>query len=352
MILNNGDVIPSFLSVGTTPNFDEGTNFGNITFTKGEVTKIIYPDDKGSVSKKFIEYDVYIENRQNGTGNGELINNCPLWNPNASGVDRAAWTLRVGEKQPWSKNDAMSNGSKVLVMFLHGEGQNPFILGGIRDPNEKQDPGDPKKEFGHYFQWIFNGLETFIDKNGGFTLTFNGPTKNNGDLDTDKVQESATGTYIKLNEEGSLKLATKDDKQYQEINHKDNKINHLADSEYNINVTNGKIKTSSNGVEFGGDNATDKMLMGSTYRDAERTMHNKMLTALQTIQTLAGVAGAQVSAAGAAAVGPLAALQPGLNGAGGALTGMVAQIANLVSAINAFEGQSAQYLSNKNKLDS
>lgn len=349
MRLPNGDVIPSFLAVGITPDYDEGSSFGNFSFVNGEVVAVIYPDDDRSVSKKYIEYNVYIENRLNGTGNGELLQNCPFWNPLASGADYETQVLRAAKENSWSKDDPVSDGSKVLVMYIHGEAAKAVIMGGIRSIQDKHDPGDLGKDEEIYWYRIFNGLSTLVDKNGAFTITFNGPTKNDGKLDTNKVEQSATGTSIAINKDGNLKLSTRENKQFHELNHKDGKVAHQADKEYKVTVTNGKVLTSSTGVELG--DATDAMVLGDKYRNAENQLHKKVSNSLQAIQNLAITAGAQLTAAGSAAVGPLAGLAPGLNAAGAALQGMVSQIANIKTAIDTFEAQGKQYLSTKNKLD-
>lgn len=353
-ILGNGDIIPSQYGIKTTPFFDSGSYFGNIELRRGEITKIIYPDEDESVSKKFIEYDIYLEIRRNGTGNCELLNNVVLFNLLGSLADRTTWTLRPADKPVVDKNkkEAIGNGSKVLVMFIHGEGKNPVILGGLRDPNDDTEKGDKKSEAGHFYEQIFNGLSTEIDKNGAFTITFNGPTKNDGKLDEDKVKKEATGTYIQIDKDGNLKTADKDDKNYHQINHKDSKIKHLADKEYHVEVSNGKITTKSNGVEHG--SATDAMVLGTTYRNAENQMHTKITASLQFLQSLVTVAASNMTTASTLITIPVTGgtlAGPSFAAAAIAMTSMPSAIAQLVSAINAMEGQSDQYVSRKNKLD-
>jgi hypothetical protein len=347
-----GTVIPSFLGLTETPSSDEGTYFNNFELKRGEVIRIIYPTDKGSVTKKFIEYDILIENRANGTANSEIVTNVISFNLLGSLSDRLTWTLRPSNKKPTDSKTMQGDGSKVLVMFIGGEGFRPIIIGGVRDIQDESEKSDKSSDAGHHYEHTFNGLTTGIDKNGAITITFNGPTKNDGKLDTDKVKDEATGSFFNIDKDGNIKLSDKDGKQYYLINHKDGKANVLADKECHIEVSNGKITTKSTGVEHG--DATDKMLLGTTYRNAENQLHTKMTSALSTLQALVTTAGINLTTAASLNSTPLIGgtlAGPTFAAAAAAITSMPSAIANLVSAINAFEAQREQFLSKKNKLD-
>jgi len=82
-------------------------------------------------------------------------------------------------------------------------------------------------------------------------------------------------------------------------------------------------------LELGVEGATEAVLLATTYRAAEATLHS-------TLEAQLAAAGAGLAAAGAAATHSAA--QPGLAAAGAALAAAVAALA-------AFEGQAATFLS-------
>src|ERR1700761_3851240 len=130
--LADGTIVPSFLSVTRTEQHSQGSYFGNAYMIKGEVVKVIYPQDDDSISGQFIEYNVYIDNRNNGTGNNEILHNCSLSNNFAGLADKSAIVLRAASDQPWKTGNGYSEDSKVLVLCVNGESTKPTIIGGLR----------------------------------------------------------------------------------------------------------------------------------------------------------------------------------------------------------------------------
>jgi hypothetical protein len=94
-LLPDGSVIPAFLDLAVPRRFSDGGAFNEPFLRMGEVQDIIYPDDKRSRSKKFVEYRVLVQRRANGTGNTKVYENCMLWNPLAGLADRCEFTLRA-----------------------------------------------------------------------------------------------------------------------------------------------------------------------------------------------------------------------------------------------------------------
>ncbi len=350
MQLPNGDVVPSFLGISRTMSGSGNSYFNNQYLVKGEVINIVYPQDPASVSKLFIEYTVFIDNCNNNTANNEKFYSCVLINDLAGLADKSKYTLRKASNPPWETDEGFSDGSKVLILCVDGESQSGVIIGGLRDLKDTSEKKDTEKDPGHNAYWIFNGVNATVDKDGAFTLTFNGPTKNDGKLNTDKVKEEATGTVFSIDKDGNASLADKEQKNQLLINHKDSKIQNTADKEYDITVSNGKIITDSQGVELGGNNAKDKMLMGTTFRDSQKQMNQKMSGYFQTMSQLALTAGTQLTTASAGLILDAGAA-PGIAAAGAAMLAMQSVIANLKASIDAFEAQSERYLSSKNKLD-
>jgi hypothetical protein len=84
--------------------------------------------------------------------------------------------------------------------------------------------------------------------------------------------------------------------------------------------------------------ATDAMMMGTTYRTAQQTMHSTMSSVLGGISAALTAVGVALEATPAAAAGP-------------SVKALVPLIISLGNAITSFESQSARYLSQKNSSD-
>jgi hypothetical protein len=335
----------------------------------GEVKRIIYPADKASNQKRFPIYEVHVEYR---AGNGPQTTStffCMLANHFGGIADLVRYTLRADPKEP-EKGKVITTGARVLVLCVLGDTQRGYIIGGIRS-----DKGGDLESDGHNLFFEFNGTRFTIDKYGQPTLTFRGATDVKGDL-LDSAVAEANGTKIGVDKEGSLTAATPEDKQFIRLNHKDKKIEILADEEWNVEV-NGKavIKTGqdisvettegqidvtaakkvyikSEGVHVG--DASDAWVKGTTYRQNEETMHSTMKGLLQGLNTAINLAGTFLNvAAGLQKVpvgGAVAASVP-LQAAAQALSQAAPLFNQLASAISTFEGSKDSYLSKKNKCD-
>lgn len=96
-------------------------------------------------------------------------------------------------------------------------------------------------------------------------------------------------------------------------------------------------------VRLGEEGATEKLVLGSTYRQAENTMNTQLASALATLMGLVTTAGASLTLAG-----PLTLLPPAgvaIAAAGAALTSAAAVITQMQTAIQTFDGSATQYLS-------
>jgi hypothetical protein len=108
-----------------------------------------------------------------------------------SATGRCAPTPTPSTKQKGA--NGLGKGSKVLLLCLNGENNNAVILGGLRDQADVSGFGDKEaKDLGHYFHFNFNGVSADIDKDGQFTLVYNGKTEVDG---TTKVDSSKVGTF-------------------------------------------------------------------------------------------------------------------------------------------------------------
>jgi hypothetical protein len=118
-------------------------------------------------------------------------------------------------------------GDTVIVCFLNGEGREALILGGFMHPARKT---DLKIADGPQYKSEFNGIETHINKDGEYTVTFRGqPTniaklsdKPSKALETPKYDTSVGTSYYKFDKTGSYEVGdnAKSLKQFMRIDKK------------------------------------------------------------------------------------------------------------------------------------
>lgn len=340
-LLADGSVIPSFMGISRTEAAYDGDAFGNGLLRVGEVIEIVYPDDDRSRSKKFIEYRVLVQQRSNYTGNSKIYENCQLWNPLAGLADRFWYTLRYDTTPPDKRKESLGKGSKVLVLCINGESNTAVIMGGVRDEvdNDGKVKGldDTKiKDLGHHLYFNFNGISFYVDKDGQCALTYNGKTKIDGTTDVDSDN---TGTALKLLKNGDARFADKDNKNSIFIDHQNSKI----------------VIKRDNAFELG--DATDKMLLGESHRNAQKQMHQDLSVNFDSLQNVVKIAAQELTSAGGSMGTPITgavAAAPHVTLAAQMLSLAATYIAQLKQAIDKFEqaaGQKNSFLSKKNKAD-
>ena len=192
--------IPSHLN----SSYYDGRAFGNFKLQIGEVIAIHYPKDPKNVSKKFIEYQVWVQQRSNGTANSVQYENCLHINTLAGLADKFNFTLRADNVV--NKKTLFGRGSKVLLLCLNGEPSNAVIIGGLRDYADDDDGvhGKDHVGLGHHMHFVFNGVDVFINDDGELTLSINGPTNNDG---TAKVKD-AGGSLLRMSKDGGFMVIT------------------------------------------------------------------------------------------------------------------------------------------------
>jgi hypothetical protein len=378
-ILDDNTVIPSYM--GVSNRGEQNISAGNLTSVAlryGEIREIIYPDDKKSVSKRFIEYTVEVQQKDNNEpGTSVKYANCLQMSTFGTSADLFRYTLRPDEDVQREKGIGV--GGKVLVMCINGSTTKAVIVGALRDTGTDDDgskyqQGKDKKDDGHNLFFEFNGAQASINKDGELKVMYRGATKVTGELD-DNANADAEGSTVIFNKDGGIKLYTKDEKQFIFIDHANKKIDVLADDEWHVKVNkkllfemgdtctiNGKssctiemsdkVFIKSAGVHVGG--ASEAWMMGSTFRQGQQTMHQTMSGLLTTLASLVSTAATSLNAASAAhkvpIAGPIVGSVP-LQAAAVALTSAGPLFSQLGSAITTFEGQSMSYLSTKNKND-
>jgi len=113
-------------------------------------------------------------------------------------------------------------GDAVLVVALNGQSREGIILGGITHPARKSTIPVDK---GPYYQSEFNGIETVINDQGEYTLTFKAiPTniaklkdKPSKKIEPPKYDKKIGGSFIKLDKTGSIEINDKAEKDLQNI---------------------------------------------------------------------------------------------------------------------------------------
>jgi hypothetical protein len=343
---NHGNVLPAHVAL-------EGwgdalpLNMSNFALRFGEVQEVVYPDSDKSLSKRFVEYSVYVQEMWGAYGGGRVYTNCVLLNSLAGLADIETYALRATPTASSDPGGDAGHGSKVLVLCINGNERCAVILGGVRDQADESESGktdgkNAAKALGQFYKWRFNGLSFDVNDDGELTITFNGKTKDDGAAD-DSVEDGAPGAQVQILKDGSILQATASGNESWKLDHKNKKVAGKADQ-----FTFDHKK----GVKIG--QATDKMMLGSTYRDAETLMHNTMDQILLYMEEFMTAAGAQLTAAGGSMavpiVGPVVA-SPNVTSTGAQMVALSQMIGQFRQAIQDFEAKKAQFLSATNSLD-
>lgn len=122
-------------------------------------------------------------------------------------------------------------GDIVLVAFMSGETRDGVILGGLTHPARKS---ILKVEDGPQYKSEFNGVETHINKDGEYVVTFKGQPTNIKSLEEAPSQKvpaaeydkEVGSTFMKFDKTGSWELNdnAKEDKQFLKVDKKSGKV--------------------------------------------------------------------------------------------------------------------------------
>lgn len=212
----------------------------------GEVLAIVYPDDPGSLTKRFVEYRVAAQAYVNGTTATVEFPHALLANSLAGLADEATHTLRADPKS--GEHGQPGLGSKVLVACLNGDSNNAVILGGIRDSRAADGP--KAKDLGHRWSWRFNGVSATVDKDGAVTVRRDGPTRPDGKLASDKDPGEEVGAYVRLDAAGGVTLATvRKGKEEQRValDHAKGELTITAQKGLTVKVVDGPVRVEAKG---------------------------------------------------------------------------------------------------------
>jgi hypothetical protein len=291
--LSDGTVIPSFFACQTSSEAVKLANEWNTTdvaLHAGYVVAIHYPNSD-SQHQKWGEavYDIAAP-VSFGTGGRAFTYYFDVrWAGGIVGSINDISRPRLNFPKGWKRGeeftaDMEKEASYVAFACANGIGQNAYIVGVIRHPsNASLDT----KELGHYFTESYNGINTLINKDGEYSLTFTGAILDAESNKYIKAPDATTGTTIVLDKEGSLLLdnvkgeSIKLDKKNQTTTVKARAMTvTVAEKDYASSTTKGKItflaKTNAvfNGakVYIGKEGSTEPLVLG-----------NKLATALKEL---------------------------------------------------------------------
>lgn len=171
---------------------------------KGQVQKVIFPDDSESVSKLYLEYDVTVE-LSSGVATFKAV---PALASLGGGNDYSEIVFEPAEFAYTGKNEISNtfqnrNGSIVAISFFNNNFQRPVIIGAYMHPKKSR----RSKADGISYIQVFRGLKTEINQDGEWSITYQSPYGPNGEL-----KSKATGpSFIKLDKTGSMLIALKND---------------------------------------------------------------------------------------------------------------------------------------------
>ena len=194
--LKDGSWLPHFISVDTgqgaalKPLLDSGF------LKKGTVTRVYYPDDRENTNKRVTEYDLFVTER-NGRGN-LCINpyyKCTVLDLFGGMGDVHRWTLRPStDLTPLDPAD--QDGSQVLVLCVHGDRQNAYIVGATK---HRLGPADSRAD-GHHYDFEFNGWRMAVNDDGECTMTYKSKT----DVLGVPADPASGGSFVKFEKDGSI----------------------------------------------------------------------------------------------------------------------------------------------------
>ena len=253
---------------GRNSGFTSNGSMHNVMLRMGEVQAIYYPGDEGNDSGKFVEYDVWVGHRANGTAVTKMYRHVIAIDHFGSVADFSFATYRAkntATNQDSSKELAPGLGAKVILLCINGETNNAIILGGIRDTESTQD----KLDDGHNLHTLFNGIDVTVNKLGELLVVYNGATQADGTPDP-ATDTDGSGTYIKIDKNGNYTVSDGNGDNLFFIDRVNGKVRVQADTE---------IDVVADTVRLGDDQTTDPAVLGNELKD----ILTQLITAIEAI---------------------------------------------------------------------
>lgn len=339
-LLEDGSVVPSYLSMSQGPGVTaQDLAQNDLRMRVGRIVAVHAPDSKTNVNGKFFEYDVEVDI---GAGLTKVYPRAVMMDQLGGMADHFEWTPRISQ----GDSAQIDQGTRVTLLCVNGQAGRAVIIGGAKHHGRKTQEDKSK---GHHLEWEFNGINASIDKDGDLVITHKGATDASGAVTSD--DEKTNGTCIKLDKNGDIKLSTgKNATNLIHLDSKNKKI-FIDSTEDLVEVhAKGNINLKSSGVMIG--DATDKTILGESFRNALTTMNNTLKQKFQSLSIKLNIAGTAMTTGGASMsvpiTGPVAA-GPQINQAGTQILQAGMDLMECMQAVQQFEQKT--YLSTKNKSD-
>lgn len=245
----------------------DGDAFFNVRLRTGEVQAVYFPEDDENVSKRFVEYQVWVQHRANGTAVTKIYDHCIAVDQLGSIADFSFATYRAdpsATRKDSAKTMKPGLGAKVLILCINGESTSGVIVGGIRNGQAEVDA----KEDGHHMHSRFNGVDVQVNKDGEYTLTYQGAQKVDGTSEDD-VDQDVVGTFVKISKDGKFTVSDKNG--YNSV---------VVDPTGSVTVkSNQEVVVDAPEVDLGGADADQPVPKGNDWA----TLMGDLLTAIESI---------------------------------------------------------------------
>lgn len=261
---------------------------------------------------------------------------------------------------------AAKTGDHVLVGLLGGQGREGVILGGLTHPSRP----NLSTGKGPEFKSEFNGIETYINYHGEYTLTFKAQPVNLAELDKDpeghapmpEYDTSIGSSYLKWDRTGSFIVSDNADDGSQRIHiHKPNghlslvsgkNVFQMRKEDESTWLTNQLYVLTSPDIRLGEESVTEQAVLGTTFREYQSNLHTDLFSELTGMSIALNLASAQLTVAGADPV--FVGLIPGAAAAIATAATAIMDAANRASAmaqsVSSFESNAPRYLSDTVRL--
>jgi hypothetical protein len=179
-LLDDGTCIPSGFSIGTYEQREGVTSNlinSNTELHLGWVVGAHYPAGEETANGGTILYDIVAYISQGEMGAIPVTFHNARWAGGNVGSISDFCRVRLNSAKGYVNGQALSPEQRKQASFVaflceNGRSQSPVIIGVAEHPDLPPD----KKEYGHYFAQSFNGVNTLIDKDGEYSVTFTGAT--------------------------------------------------------------------------------------------------------------------------------------------------------------------------------
>lgn len=245
-------VLPSPLQ-NTEQESSETKFFGDLSLKIGQVIRINYPDPGKAQTTQTTTYDIIVNQNAGDGAKTDIYYGAQMSNIFGGLADYVDYTARTnsdkgqfilsGQAITEANYDKIL-GSHVIIACIDGSSTDSVIVGALPHylntiVNEKTYK-KPIKADGHFLNFMFNGVNININKNGELLIKKGGPTNAKGALDEDNKEggkKEQANSFIQIDKAGKILLSTTNKEKIEEA---DNLITINKDGSINIKIKDGK----------------------------------------------------------------------------------------------------------------